>query len=122
MSLSEPSPNSYLWCDACRRSYRHHEAESGHCPVCGGVLKPDVVFFGENVPPPVVAHCYGLVDQARALLVLGSSLSVMSGLRFVRKASALGKPVVIVNQGWTRGDDLATLKLDVPLGPTLREV
>jgi NAD-dependent SIR2 family protein deacetylase len=92
------------------------------CTTCGGVLKPDVVFFGENVPPPVVAHCYGLVEQARALLVLGSSLSVMSGLRFVRKASALGKPVVIVNQGWTRGDDLATLKLDVPLGPTLREV
>jgi NAD-dependent SIR2 family protein deacetylase len=89
------------------------------CLDCGGLLKPDVVYFGENVPPPKVAHCYDLVARSKALLVLGSSLSVMSGLRFVKRAAALGKPVAIVNQGWTRGDDYATVKLDAPLGQTL---
>jgi NAD-dependent SIR2 family protein deacetylase len=89
------------------------------CLACGGVLKPDVVFFGENVPPSRVRDCYALVGQARALVVLGSSLAVMSGLRFVRHAAKLGLPVVIVNQGPTRGDDLATVRLDVPLGETL---
>ena len=85
------------------------------CPDCAGILKPDVVFFGENVPPPTVAHCRTLVETSRSLLVLGSSLAVMSGLRFVRQAHALGKPVVIVNQGWTRGDELATAKVDAEL-------
>lgn len=89
------------------------------CGSCGGILKPDVVFFGENVPPARVVHCYELVERSHALLVLGSSLAVMSGLRFVRRAAAAGKPVVIVNQGVTRGDDLATLKVDAPLGSTL---
>jgi NAD-dependent SIR2 family protein deacetylase len=81
------------------------------CP-CGGPLKPDVVFFGENVPKPRVQRCYDMVDAASALLVLGSSLTVMSGLRFVRYAAKQGKPVVIVNRGTTRGDDLAAFKLD----------
>lgn len=89
------------------------------CPRCGGLLKPDVVFFGENVPPPKVAQAYGHVDGSRALLVLGSSLKVMSGMRFVKRAVAKGLPVAIVNQGWTRGDDLATLRIDAPLGRTL---
>lgn len=89
------------------------------CLTCGGVLKPDVVFFGENVPPATVSHCYALVERSRALLVLGSSLTVMSGLRFVRRAAALGKPVALVNQGLTRGDDLVTLRLHAPLGATL---
>ena len=92
------------------------------CRDCGGVLKPDVVFFGENVAPAKVAHCYALVERSRALLVLGSSLSVMSGLRFVRRAAALGIPVAIVNQGWTRGDDLATVKVDDALGAVLGEL
>jgi NAD-dependent SIR2 family protein deacetylase len=82
------------------------------CAGCGGVLKPDVVFFGENVPKPRVLHCYDLVEGANALLVLGSSLTVMSGLRFVRAAAKRGTPVVIVNRGVTRGDELATSKLD----------
>lgn len=82
------------------------------CPGCGGALKPDVVFFGENVPKPRVLTCYELVESAPALLVLGSSLTVMSGLRFVRAAHKAGKPVVIVNRGTTRGDELATYKLD----------
>jgi len=85
------------------------------CTECGGILKPDVVFFGENVPPAKVARCRSLVERCRSLLVLGSSLAVMSGLRFVRQAHGLGKPVVIVNQGWTRGDDLATHKVDAEL-------
>jgi len=79
--------------------------------VCGGPLKPDVVFFGENVPKERVARCFELVDQAPTLLVLGSSLAVMSGLRFVRYAAKRGIPVVIVNRGATRGDALATTTL-----------
>jgi NAD-dependent SIR2 family protein deacetylase len=89
------------------------------CASCGGVLKPDVVFFGENVPPEKVEHCYGLVERSRALLVLGSSLTVTSGLRFVKRAAASGIPVGIVNQGVTRGDDLAALRVSAPLGRTL---
>ncbi|MFD8483231.1 NAD-dependent protein deacetylase [Kitasatospora sp. NPDC059673] len=89
------------------------------CARCGGILKPDVVFFGESVPKDRVEHCYRLVDASRALLVLGSSLAVMSGLRFVRHTAKSGKPVAIVNRGTTRADDLATLRLDGPLGETL---
>jgi NAD-dependent SIR2 family protein deacetylase len=89
------------------------------CQGCGGLLKPDVVFFGENVPPSRVAACYDLVAGAGALLVLGSSLTVMSGYRFVRRAARLGIPVAIVNQGPTRGDCHAQLTLDAPLGQTL---
>jgi NAD-dependent SIR2 family protein deacetylase len=89
------------------------------CLACGGLLKPDVVFFGENVPKPRVEACFSLVSSSSALVVLGSSLTVMSGLRYVRRASSLGIPVVIVNQGATRGDPLATATLDAPLGSTL---
>jgi NAD-dependent SIR2 family protein deacetylase len=89
------------------------------CALCQGVLKPDVVFFGENVPPPRVQACYALVENASALVVLGSSLTVMSGFRYVRHAAKLGRPVVIVNQGATRGDPYATATLDAPLGQTL---
>jgi NAD-dependent SIR2 family protein deacetylase len=82
------------------------------CPHCGGMLKPDIVYFGENVPKERVAQAISLVDAADALLVAGSSLTVFSGLRFVRHAAAKGKPVAIVNRGPTRGDDLATVKVD----------
>jgi NAD-dependent SIR2 family protein deacetylase len=82
------------------------------CAGCGGRLKPDVVFFGENVPKDRVARCYAELDRADSLLVSGSSLTVMSGLRFVRYAAKAGLPVVIVNRGVTRGDDLATLKVE----------
>ena len=92
------------------------------CEQCGGVLKPDVVFFGENVPKPRVASCYDLVAGAAALVVLGSSLTVMSGFRYVRHAASLGIPVVIVNQGETRGDVLAAATIDAPLGVTLTTV
>jgi NAD-dependent SIR2 family protein deacetylase len=86
------------------------------CRDCGGALKPHVVFFGENVPVERVERCYAAVDRLAetegALLVAGSSLTVMSGFRFVRRAARAGTPVVIVNRGVTRGDDLATYRLD----------
>jgi len=89
------------------------------CPACGGVLKPDFVYFGENVPKERVERAYAMVDEAEALLVAGSSLSVMSGLRFVRHAAKQGKPVVIINRGQTRGDDLATIKLEAGVSESL---
>jgi NAD-dependent SIR2 family protein deacetylase len=92
------------------------------CTSCGGVLKPDVVFFGENVPRPRVATCFEVVSASSALVVLGSSLTVMSGLRYVRHAASVGVPVVIVNQGATRGDSLAAATIDAPLGATLTAV
>ena len=86
------------------------------CDACGGTLKPDVVFFGENVPAARVTRCYdavdALVEREGALLVAGSSLTVMSGLRFVRRAAKAGTPVVIVNRGETRGDPLAAHRID----------
>ena len=93
------------------------------CLACGaGVLKPDVVFFGEAVPRDRVDRCHRLVDAADALLVLGSSLAVMSGLRFVRHAGKRGIPIVIVNRGATRGDPLAAVRIDRPLGAALTEL
>ncbi|WP_141004358.1 Sir2 family NAD-dependent protein deacetylase [Nocardioides humi] len=86
------------------------------CGDCGGALKPDVVFFGENVPKPRVERCYAaveaLADAGGTLLVAGSSLTVMSGLRFVRRAATRGIPVVIVNRGTTRGDELASYRIE----------
>ena len=82
------------------------------CESCGGLLKPDIVYFGENVPRARVDEAYALVDATDALLVAGSSLTVQSGLRFVRHAAKSGKPIVIVNRGATRGDGLATLTVD----------
>lgn len=89
------------------------------CAVCGGILKPDVVFFGENVPPQRVERCRELVGAARSLLVLGSSLTVMSGLRFVRQAAQTRKPVLIVNRDHTRGDRHALARVSLPLGAAL---
>ncbi|MEU1532369.1 NAD-dependent protein deacetylase [Streptomyces fagopyri] len=92
------------------------------CEDCGGILKPDVVFFGETVPPPRVEHCRSLVREATSLLVLGSSLTVMSGFRFVREAAQAGKPVLIVNRDATRGDQHALTRVAVPLGAALTTV
>lgn len=89
------------------------------CPVCGGTLKPDFVYFGENVPRDRVQRAYSMVDEAGALLVAGSSLTVMSGLRFVRHAAKLGKPVVIINRGPTRGDGFASLKVEAGVSGAL---
>jgi NAD-dependent SIR2 family protein deacetylase len=89
------------------------------CLRCGGVLKPDVVFFGENVPRDRVDRAFALVESAGCLVVLGSSLTVMSGYRFVLRASKLGVPVAIVNEGVTRGDAQAAVKVDARLGDVL---
>ena len=100
--------------------------EGFHLPLCsvcaGDALKPDVVFFGGSVPRERVDSCYVLTDAAPALLVLGSSLAVMSGLRFVRHAAKRGIPVMAVTRGPTRGDDLMTLRVDAALAPTLGAV
>ena len=92
------------------------------CLACGGVLKPDVVFFGEPVPGDRVERCFALVAGARGLLVLGSSLTVMSGHRFVLRAAKLGLPVAVVNDGPTRGDAHASIRLHDRLGAVLPEL
>ena len=93
------------------------------CAACGrGPLKPDVVFFGETVPRDRVDTCFELVDDAGCLLVLGSSLTVMSGYRFVLRAAKAGIPVAIVNVGPTRGDAKADVRVDAPLGVVLPEL
>lgn len=89
------------------------------CPRCGGMLKPDIVYFGESVPKARVDQAYSLVDSADALLVAGSSLTVYSGFRFVRHAAARGMPIAIINRGPTRGDDLADVKIDTGCSPML---
>jgi NAD-dependent SIR2 family protein deacetylase len=89
------------------------------CPRCGGLLKPAVVFFGETVPPQKVRASYAALEQAEALLVVGSSLTVFSGYRFVRRAADLNKPIVVVNNGTTRGDRFAALKIGGSCGALL---
>ncbi|MDO5618273.1 Sir2 family NAD-dependent protein deacetylase [Kocuria sp.] len=89
------------------------------CPVCGGVMKPHVVFFGESAAPDRVAHAAAVVDAAQSILVLGSSLTVHSGRRFVRRAVRDGKPVVIVNHGRTRSDQDAAVKIDAQVAQFL---
>ncbi|WP_432995208.1 NAD-dependent protein deacetylase [Dactylosporangium sp. CA-233914] len=92
------------------------------CTDCGGMLKPDVVFFGESVPAPRVGECFELVERSASVLVLGSSLTVMSGRRFVVRAAKLGLPIAIVNQGPTRSDALASILVDAPLGTVLSKI
>ncbi len=90
------------------------------CPRCGAdTLKPDVVFFGEAVPKPRVEYCINAVAEARSLVVVGSSLAVMSGYRFVRQAAAQGTQVAILTRGATRGDEQAAYKIDAAISPTL---
>jgi NAD-dependent deacetylase sirtuin 4 len=86
---------------------------------CGGPLKPHVVFFGESVPSARVTRALAMVDRARSLLVVGSSLAVYSGLRFVRRAVERAIPVAIVSLGETRGDPLANVRVDAGAGVTL---
>jgi len=90
--------------------------EVAACSACDGVLMPNVVFFGGTVPRSTVDEAMAHVEGAGALLVLGSSLAVFSGWRFVRRAAELNKPIAIVNLGPTRGDPQATLKLELPVG------
>lgn len=89
------------------------------CPRCGGILKPSVVFFGENVPHERVRTAYARLEQSDAVLVIGSSLMVYSGYRFCRAALEQGKPIAALNLGRTRADDALTLKLGQPCGEVL---
>jgi NAD-dependent deacetylase sirtuin 4 len=90
-----------------------------NCSACDGVLKPNVVFFGESVPPRRVVDAYAIVEEADALLVVGSSLAVYSGFRFVRRAHERGQPVALLNLGETRGDALASVRLEAKSGEAL---
>jgi NAD-dependent SIR2 family protein deacetylase len=89
------------------------------CPRCAGVLKPAVVFFGENVPRPRVGHALAALGRARGILVVGSSLTVFSGYRFCLRAAEADLPIALLNRGRTRADRLAGLKLDAGCGETL---
>ena len=87
-----------------------HRFRVAPCLACGGPLKPHVVFFGENVPRPRVDRAYAMLEEADRLVVVGSSLVVFSGYRFVKRAAKLGKPVGLLNLGTTRGDKHAELR------------
>jgi NAD-dependent SIR2 family protein deacetylase len=89
------------------------------CMRCGGILKPDVVFFGETVPKPRVETAWKMLAESEVLLVVGSSLAVFSGFRFVEQAVRENKPIVIVNQGETRGDEAAAVRIEGRLGEVL---
>jgi len=89
------------------------------CERCGGPLKPDVVYFGESVPRDRVAESYALVQRARSVVVLGSSLHVYSGRRFVQAAADRGIPIAIVNRGATRAEHLASIRLDMGIAQAL---
>jgi len=99
------------------RWVRHFQVPD--CRVCGGMLMPDVVFFGGNVPASRVAQVQQALMGADALLVVGSSLTVWSGYRFCRQAGMLGKPLLIINRGTTRADNIAQLKLEMEAEPAL---
>lgn len=90
----------------------HAAFRAPECPACGGVLKPDVVFYGDGVPRERVAAAMRAVEQSAALLVVGSSLMVYSGFRFARHAHSMGKPLVAINRGITRADALLSAKID----------
>ena len=89
------------------------------CDGCGGTLMPDVVFFGGSVPRATLDAAWSLFDRAEALLVVGSSLTVFSGYRFVRRAAERGVPVAILNRGPTRGDEHAAVRVDARAGAAL---
>jgi NAD-dependent SIR2 family protein deacetylase len=92
------------------------------CPKCHGVLKPDVVFFGESVPTLRVSQTMAQLEKLDALLIAGSSLTVNSGMRFARAAAKQGKPIVIVNIGPTRADEIAIAKIEAPTSVALEEL
>jgi NAD-dependent SIR2 family protein deacetylase len=89
------------------------------CGTCRGMLKPAVVFFGEAVPPQRIADAYRALGESDALLVVGSSLMVFSGYRFVRRAKETGKPILVINRGVTRADPFAKLKVEGACGTLL---
>ena len=99
--------------DARLQTFDESKLDIPGCESCGGVVKPAVVFFGEAVPPPRVQHCRELLAGCDAVLVVGSSLMVYSGFRFIREAAQLGVPIAAINRGKTRADDLLTCKFEL---------
>jgi NAD-dependent SIR2 family protein deacetylase len=117
--MAETSPDGDAVLDAAVVARFHVVA----CRACGGVLKPDVVFFGGNVAPPTLATAWALFAEAEVLLVLGSSLAVYSGFRFVRRAAETGIPIAVVNLGSTRADPLALhARIEGRLGEVLPRI
>lgn len=108
--LAQPLPDG----DAAVEPDALEDFRVPQCAACGGVLQPDVVFFGDNVPAERTAHAMAEMEAADALLVVGSSLMVFSGYRFCRMAAAAGKPIAAINAGKTRAEDLLSLKLELP--------
>jgi NAD-dependent SIR2 family protein deacetylase len=105
--------------DALLKQVDFIQVDIPHCKYCGGILKPDVVFYGENVPRARVESCYQAIDAADAMLIAGSSLMVYSSYRFVRDAHDKQKPIALINQGVTRADDLIDIRLKADCGPVL---
>ncbi|NUO76992.1 MAG: NAD-dependent protein deacetylase [Lysobacter sp.] len=105
--------------DADLEDVRFEDFVPPRCEVCAGLLKPDVVFFGENVPRARVAAAHEALQASDAMLVVGSSLMVYSGYRFARAAREAGLPLALLNRGVTRADDIATLKLEADCAATL---
>jgi NAD-dependent SIR2 family protein deacetylase len=108
--------------DADVAASRLRDVKVPDCETCGGMLMPDVVFFGGTVPRSRVAHCTDAINKADALVAIGSSLQVFSGYRFCRQAVQAGKPLLIINPGRTRADELASLKLHSACAPLLQAV
>ncbi|HVG62663.1 MAG TPA: NAD-dependent protein deacetylase [Hyalangium sp.] len=92
------------------------------CTSCGGAMKPDVVFFGDNVPRPIVDAAFAMVEEADALLVVGSSLAVFSGYRFVLRASERHMPIAMINLGESRGEELADVRVEARAGEVLPQL
>ncbi len=107
-ALAQPAPDG----DAHIEPDALDEFHAPFCLHCGGTLTPDVIFFGDNIPAPRTVEALRRMDEADALLVVGSSLMVYSGFRFARMAAASGKPIAAINQGITRADDLIDLKVE----------
>ena len=108
--------------DAQRIGTDFTEIEIPHCDHCDGLLKPDVVFFGENVPGERITECFDALEAVDAVLVVGSSLMVYSGYRFILKAQTKNIPIAAINIGKTRADDLLNLKIERDCGETLTEL
>ena len=115
---AEPAPDG----DARLEHAVEAELQVPGCDACGGVLKPEVVFFGETIPRTRVEQCFEALDRSDAMLVVGSSLMVYSGFRFARQAHQAGKPVVAINRGRTRADDLLSFKVEQDCAAALNDV
>ena len=108
--------------DALLEQIDFSQIEIPQCNQCGGILKPDVVFYGENVPSERVKTCFDALESADAMLIAGSSLMVYSGYRFARRTHEKGIPIVAINRGVTRADTILSLKLEQDCGPVLEAI